>query len=77
MLWVCCFAAVILKAQVVTADLEYQKITGVGKSVTFGNGYSDPVIVCSNVLHSKTNYKAMVQLKSVNSGSLQIRLSPL
>jgi len=77
MLWVCCFAAVILKAQVVTADLEYQKITGVGyswKSVTLGNSYSDPVIVCSNVLPNQANSEAVVRLRNVSSGSFQIKI---
>jgi len=72
-----CFAIVVLQAQVVTADLEYQKINGVGYSwqtVNLANSYSDPVIVCSNVLPSKLDNEAVVRLRNVNSGSFQLKI---
>jgi len=74
---ICCFATVVLQAQVVTADLEYQKINGVGYSwqtVNLANSYSDPVVVCSNVLPSKGSNEAVVRLRNVNSGSFQLKI---
>ena len=66
-----------LYADVVTSNLEYQKITGIGyswQSVSLSNNYSDPIIVCTNVLPNKTNNEAVVRIRNISSGSFQLKI---
>jgi uncharacterized repeat protein (TIGR01451 family) len=67
----------VLEAQPITADLEYQKITGVGyswQSVSLQNSYSDPVIVCSNVLPDKSYTEAVVRIRNVSFTGFQLKI---
>lgn len=76
-IFICYFVTLIVKAQVITPDLEYQKISGVGYSwqnVNLGNSYSDPIIVCTNVLSNKTNNEAVVRIRNISSGNFQVKI---
>ena len=66
-----------LEAEVITANLEYRKISGVSyswKTVNLGNNYSDTIVVCVNVLANKTNNEAVVRIRSVSSISFQLKI---
>jgi len=71
------FFSLLLQAEVITADLEYQRISGVGYSwqtVNLGNNYSDAIAVCTNVLANKTNNEAVVRIRNISSSSFQIKI---
>jgi len=71
------FISTFLLAEVITSDLEYQRITGVGYSwqtINFGNSYSDAIVVCTNVLANKTDNEAVVRIRNINSGSFQVKI---
>jgi len=66
-----------LQAIVITPDLEYQKVSGVGygwQTVSFDNSYSDAIVVCSNVLPSKSSSEAVVRIRNITSGSFQVKI---
>jgi uncharacterized repeat protein (TIGR01451 family) len=71
------FISTLLLAEVITSDLEYQRISGVAytwKTVNFGNSYSDPIVVCTNVLPSKTNNEAVVRIRNLSMNSFQVKI---
>ncbi|HFQ61044.1 MAG TPA: lamin tail domain-containing protein [Epsilonproteobacteria bacterium] len=66
-----------LYADIITPNLEYLRVSGVGyswQSVNLGNSYSDPIIVCTNVLPNKTNNEAVVRIRNITSGSFQVKI---
>jgi len=68
---------VFLNAQVVTSDLEYQKITGVGYSwqtVNLSNSYSDAIIVCTNVLPDSEDNESVVRIDDISSNSFKVKI---
>jgi len=69
--------SILLHAETITPDLEYQRISGVGYSwqtVNFANSYSDAIVVCTNVLLNKTDNEAVVRIRNINSGSFQVKI---
>ena len=66
-----------LHGEIVTPDLEYQKITTVGyawKTVNLSNTYSDAIIVCTNVLLTNANNEAVVRIRNISSNDFQIKI---
>ncbi|HFU77467.1 MAG TPA: hypothetical protein ENK68_03080, partial [Epsilonproteobacteria bacterium] len=66
-----------LSAQVVTPDLEYQKISGVSygwQTVSLLNSYTDAIVVCSNVLPSSASNEAVTRIRNIGSGSFQLKI---
>ena len=66
-----------LYAEVITSDLEYKKISGVGygwQTVNLANSYSNAIVVCSNVLPSSASNEAVTRVRSVGSGSFQVKI---
>ena len=66
-----------LNSQVITEDLEYQKISGVGYNwqyVNFSNNYSDAIVVCSNVLPSSASNEAVVRVNNISSSGFDVKI---
>ena len=67
----------LLSSKAITEDLEYQKVSSVGYTwqyVSFANSYSDPIIVCSNVLTSSTQSEAVVRINNVSSSGFDVKI---
>ena len=76
-LFIASFFSLFLQAEVITSDLEYQRISGVGYSwqtVNLGNSYSDAIVVCTNVLANKTDNEAVVRIRNINSSNFQVKI---
>lgn len=66
-----------LHAEVITSDLEYQRISGVGygwQTVNLANSYSNAIVVCSNVLPSSASNEAVTRIRNIGSGSFQLKI---
>ncbi len=64
-------------AEVITPDLEYQKVSNVGyswKTVNLDNSYSDAIVVCTNVLPDNTYNEAVVRVQSIGTNSFQLKI---
>jgi hypothetical protein len=61
----------------ITSDLEYQKISNVGygwSHITFANSYSNPIMVCSNVLADATKKEDVVRINNLSSSGADIKI---
>jgi len=61
----------------ITSDLEYQKISSVGygwSHISFANSYSDPIMVCSNVLADATKNEAVVRINNLGGSGADIKI---
>lgn len=66
-----------LYGQVVTSDLEYLKVTGVGynwQTVSLSNSYSNAIVVCSSVLPSAASNEVVTRVRSIGSSSFQLKI---
>ena len=66
-----------LKAEAITQYLEYKSISSVGyswKSVSLDNSYSDPIVVCSNILPDKSYKEVVVRVRNLSSSSFEIKI---
>jgi len=64
-------------AEVITQNLEYQKVSSVGynwKHVNFSNSYSDAIVVCSNVLASANHSEAVVRIKGITANGFDVKI---
>jgi hypothetical protein len=71
------FSTLSLFSQLITEDLEYQKISSVGydwSHVNLGNSYSDAVVVCSSVLPSQSYNEVVVRVDNVSSSGFDVKI---
>ncbi|CAA6816885.1 MAG: Unknown protein [uncultured Sulfurovum sp.] len=69
--------SLVLFAKAITPNLEYQKISSVGYAwthVNLLNSYSDPIVVCSNVLPSKAHREAVVRVNNITSMGFDVKI---